>query len=83
MERVFDHPQTEARDMVTQVDLPAPASGQVKLLGPAIKFGESKATIRSAPPSHREHTNEFLRAMGIRDLDELEKDGVVRNRSPV
>ena len=81
MERVFDHPQTEARDMVTQVDLPAAASGQIKLLGPAIKFSDTKATIRSVPPLHGEHTNEVLRDMGLDDLDALEEEGVIRNRS--
>jgi succinate--hydroxymethylglutarate CoA-transferase len=33
MERVFEHPQTHARDMVEKVNFPAAKSGTIKLLG--------------------------------------------------
>lgn len=33
MERVFDHPQTEARNMVTEVELKSARAGKIKLLG--------------------------------------------------
>lgn len=33
MERVFDHPQTEARDMVQEVTLPSAEAGKIKVLG--------------------------------------------------
>lgn len=36
MEMVFDHPQTEARDMVTEIDLPSAKTGKIKILGIAI-----------------------------------------------
>lgn len=81
MERVFDHPQTDARDMVTEVDMPAAVSGRLKLLGPAIKFSHTKATIRTVPPLHGEHTNEVLESMGVTDLEQLESEGVTKNRT--
>ncbi|KXT11230.1 hypothetical protein AC579_5547 [Pseudocercospora musae] len=82
MERVFDHPQTEARDMVAEVDLPAAKKGKIKVLGPAIKFSHTKATIRSVPPLHGEHTKDVLEALGVKDLAQLEKDGVIKTRQP-
>lgn len=33
MEMVFDHPQTAARDMVSEIDLPAAKAGKIKILG--------------------------------------------------
>ncbi|KXT03328.1 hypothetical protein AC578_4005 [Pseudocercospora eumusae] len=82
MERVFNHPQTEARDMVAEVDLPAAKKGKIKVLGPAIKFSHTKATIRSVPPLHGEHTKEVLEALGVQDIPQLEKDGVIKTRQP-
>ncbi|PPJ56627.1 hypothetical protein CBER1_01816 [Cercospora berteroae] len=82
MERVFDHPQTDARAMVTEIDLPAAVKGKIKILGPAIKFSHTKTSIRSVPPLHGEHTNEVLRDLGIENLAELEENGVIKNRAP-
>lgn len=36
MEKVFDHPQTEARDMVQEFPLDSAATGKIKLLGKAM-----------------------------------------------
>lgn len=38
MEMVFDHPQTEARDMVSEIDLPGAKSGKIKILGISTLF---------------------------------------------
>lgn len=52
------------------------------MIGPAIKFSKTKATIRSQPPLHGENTNEVLGSFGITadELETLEKEGVIRNR---
>ncbi|EXJ87208.1 hypothetical protein A1O3_04167 [Capronia epimyces CBS 606.96] len=69
MERVFDHPQTEATDMVYNVEFDAAKSGQLKLLGPAVKFSDTPASIRSVPPRLGEHTDQVLRELGIPDSE--------------
>lgn len=38
MEMVFDHPQTDARDMVLEMDLPSSKTGKIKLLGRLTTF---------------------------------------------
>jgi succinate--hydroxymethylglutarate CoA-transferase len=82
MERVFDHPQTHARDMTEKIDFPAAKSGSFMLLGGftpysllylmltpepghAVKFSDTKATIRTNPPLLGEHTEEVLKELGI------------------
>lgn len=52
------------------------------LLGPAIKFSNTKATIRSQPPLHGQNTNEVLQEFGIgaSELENLAKEGVIMNR---
>lgn len=51
-------------------------------IGPAIKFSQTKATIRSQPPLHGENTNEVLRKFGVADaeLEALEREGVIKSR---
>jgi succinate--hydroxymethylglutarate CoA-transferase len=82
MERVFEHPQTDAREMVAEVPLSAAVKGKIKLLGPAVKFSHTKATIRTVPPLHGEHTEEVLRELGVTDLEGLEEEGVIKRREP-
>ena len=48
-------------------------------VGPAVKFSDTKPTIRRRPPLHGEHTQEVLREIGIpeAELTELQRDGVL------
>ena len=80
MEKVFNHPQTEARDLVQDVDFEAAKSGRLALLGPAVKFSHTKAAIRSRPPLHGEHTDEVLAEFGIDEAQtkELRDAGVLK-----
>lgn len=81
MERVFNHPQTEAREMVHEVPYEHATSGKLALLGefdctlltacayigigPAVKMSDTKPTIRRRPPLHGEHTAEVLSEYGV------------------
>ncbi len=79
MQRVFEHPQTEAREMVHEVPYEHATSGKLCLLGPAVKMSDTKPTIRRRPPLYGEHTAEVLQEYGIdaAELEILKKDGVV------
>ena len=81
MEKVFNHPQTEARNMVEKVAFDAAKSGELSLLGmspssfseikadmqagPPVKFSDTTASIRQSPPLLGEHTEAILQEIGI------------------
>lgn len=79
MEKVFQHPQTEARNMVQDVAFDAAEAGSLSLLGPPVKFSDTKATIRQRPPLLGEHTEEVFREIGItgQELETLKELKVV------
>lgn len=64
--------------MVTEIE--HPSCGPVKLLSPPVKFSEAKPSIRTAPPTLGQHTNEVLVGMlGMTEseVSSLRSDGVV------
>lgn len=64
--------------MVTEVN--HPTCGPMKLLSPPVKFSEAKPSIRSAPPTLGQHTQEVLSemlGMSSAEVETLRKDGVV------
>lgn len=65
MQRTFEHPQAEARNMIAPVPMDAASSGQIKLIGPAIKFSETQTGVRTEPPTLGQHTDEVLSELGI------------------
>ncbi|KAK0850178.1 hypothetical protein LTS02_013300 [Friedmanniomyces endolithicus] len=76
--RKADMRAARARGMITEVD--HPSCGPVKLLSPPVKFSESKPSIRTAPPTLGQHTQEVLSemlGMSDSDIEALKKDGVV------
>ncbi|OCK78236.1 CoA-transferase family III [Lepidopterella palustris CBS 459.81] len=79
MERTFAHPQTKARDMITQIPFDIAKSGQINVIGPPVKFSETKATVRTGPPRLSQHTEEVLFELGIdkKEVDSLRAAGVV------
>ncbi|CEJ94362.1 hypothetical protein VHEMI09899 [[Torrubiella] hemipterigena] len=79
MQRTFDHPQAEARDMVASVAVEAAKSGKMKLIGPAIKFSESQTGIRREPPVLGQHTDEVLGELGLssNEVAKLREQGVI------
>lgn len=79
MERTFSHPQAEARDMIVKIPWDAAESGTIRLIGPAIKFSETAATIRSEPPRLGQHVDEVLAELGMTsdEVEELRQQKIV------
>ena len=57
--QTFEHPQVIARDMIQEIE--HPKAGKIKLTGPAVKYSETKPSIRIPPPLLGQHTEEVLR----------------------
>jgi succinate--hydroxymethylglutarate CoA-transferase len=59
-------PQTEARSMVETVE--HPTIGALKMLGIPFKFSDTPASVRRAPPTLGQHTDEILKSeLGLDD----------------
>ncbi len=76
VEAMLQHPQTLARDMVTEV--PHTRLGTVRTLGCPIKLSETPASVRSGAPLLGEHTREVLLEIGY---TEAEADGLIVRRA--
>lgn len=77
-EDVADNCTAKARGMVTEVE--HPSCGPMKLVSPPVKFSESKPSIRSAPPTLGQHTDDVLSGllgMSSGEIEALKKDGVI------
>ncbi|KAF9124413.1 hypothetical protein BGW39_008219 [Mortierella sp. 14UC] len=57
--QTFEHPQVIARDMIQEIE--HPTAGRIKMTGPAVKYSETKPSIRIPPPLLGEHTEEVLK----------------------
>lgn len=66
-----------ARDMVKEVD--HPTCGPMKLVNTPVKFSHSKPSIRTAPPTLGQHTDEVLQELGFsgEEITSLRSEGVV------
>lgn len=76
LETISD-PQVRHREMVR--DVAHPVHGVVRQFGPAVRYSETPAGIRTAAPLPGEHTDEVLRALGLGDeaIRALRAAGVV------
>jgi succinate--hydroxymethylglutarate CoA-transferase len=71
-------PVVVARNMVTEVE--HSACGPMKLVSPPVKYSYSKPSIRSAPPTLGQHTDEILQdllGMSGQQVEDLQAEGVV------
>lgn len=77
MDRVFEHPQVLARDMVVHVN--HPEAGRVKLVGSPIKLSRTKAKIERHPPIAGEHTSEILQQAGfsLEEISQLKENNII------
>lgn len=78
IDRVVEHPQVIARDMVQTVK--HKVAGDVKMPGVAIKLSETPGMIETAAPLLGEHNEEILKAylnMSDEDIDSLKEKGVI------
>jgi len=75
---VFQHPQTQARGMVQEVD--HPSAGRISLTGFPYKLSRTPAELRMAPPCLGEHNRQILvDLLGYSDqeVDSLQEQGVI------
>jgi succinate---hydroxymethylglutarate CoA-transferase len=63
--------------MVVNID--HPRCGTMKLVNTPVKFSFSNPSVRSAPPTLGQHTNEILKEIGIsnEDVKSLRAEGVI------
>ena len=64
--------------MVQEID--HPVCGPMKLVNTPVKYSASEPSIRTAPPTLGQHTEEVLRGvlgMGEREVGKLREEGVV------
>jgi crotonobetainyl-CoA:carnitine CoA-transferase CaiB-like acyl-CoA transferase len=83
MAEVFTDPHVLARDMLVEVE--HSSLGPIQLPGVPMKFSESPAAVRSAPPLLGEHTRVVLRERcGLSDaeIDALITAGVAEEWTP-
>ncbi len=59
VKQAFDDPQTVARRMIETVD--HPQAGALKVIGTPFKFSDTPTSVRRAPPTLGQHTDEILR----------------------
>ncbi|KAJ9615874.1 hypothetical protein H2200_001951 [Cladophialophora chaetospira] len=74
----LEHEHIQARGMVTEVD--HASCGTIKVVNHPVKYSESVAGVRTAPPSLGEHTDEVLtQVLGVdaREVERLRQAGVV------
>ncbi|MGH3450085.1 MAG: CaiB/BaiF CoA transferase family protein, partial [Haloechinothrix sp.] len=74
----LEHPQVRARGMVSEIS--HATAGRVRTVCSPIRLSASPPQVRSAPPTHGEHTAEVLSSLGVGEqrFAELRQRGVVR-----
>lgn len=63
LDKVFEHPQVQARDMLIEIN--HPTAGSIRQVGFPIKMQQSPASLTHPPPLLGEHTKEVLLETGL------------------
>lgn len=79
IQNAFKHPQAQARGMVQAKDTDTLGGQPLNMIGPAVKFSETKAAVRERAPLLGEHTIEVLQEIGRseRDIQQLQSEEVI------
>jgi succinate--hydroxymethylglutarate CoA-transferase len=79
IQKAFEHPQTQARDMVQGLEWEAVKSNEWKAIGAPVKFENTQARVGPRPPLLGEHTEEILTGLGYSgsEIAEFRRRGVV------
>jgi crotonobetainyl-CoA:carnitine CoA-transferase CaiB-like acyl-CoA transferase len=67
----FEDAQARARDMVVSVQ--HATAGEVRLVGPAVKYSRTPASVWGAPPLLGQHTHEVLLEAGLTPAEVLSR----------
>lgn len=80
-DQTLEDPHVLARDTVAEID--HPKIGPMKMLGPAIKFSDTPATIRDPAPWLGQHSTSALAAAGLtpEEIEQLYDDGIIYDES--
>ncbi|KAL8780453.1 MAG: hypothetical protein Q9213_006465 [Squamulea squamosa] len=78
IQTTLSHEHVLARDMVKEIE--HPTCGPMKLVNTPVKYSHSEPSIRSAPPTLGQHTDEILGdilGMSHGEIGQLKEEGVV------
>ncbi|KAL7636490.1 UNVERIFIED_CONTAM: hypothetical protein RMT77_013265 [Armadillidium vulgare] len=77
IKETFSDPQVIYNNMIR--DIKHSGEGNIKVVGPAVKYSTVKNDIRSAPPILGEHTSQILKEAGYtsKEIEEFKKEGIV------
>ncbi|MBE2999214.1 CoA transferase [Nocardiopsis sp. HNM0947] len=78
VDQALEHPQVAAREMVAETE--HPTAGRVRALSSPVKLSSHPSSVRTPPPTHGEHTDEVLTALGAdaSERSRMRETGVVR-----
>lgn len=80
IDRVFDDPQVQHREMQIAMDHPLSGDAPVQLIGNPIKMSETPASYRLPPPTMGQHTEDVfaeLLGLSVEDQQSLRDKGVI------
>ncbi len=78
IDQVFRTPQVLQRQMLTEVE--HPTVGKVQMAGLPLKFSDTPASVRLAPPLLGQHSEEILRnwlKMAESEIVDLKSKGII------